>query len=266
MKKSALKFAAVAAMVVGFAAAAVAEPPATEWTYSGGKLISSDGWSFAVTVNNDKSAATIGKYSAIGESTELNFRTAEAVIGSPIKTFNSTFYLNSNTSASSIKKVWLPLGLTRIEVNTFRNLSNLELVDPLIPDGVTYLGDRAFNNDVKLTGTLVLGGNGQNVTFNMQQGGGYHFGACAITNIIVHGGVSSLGVRAFLGCRSVKDVEFLGYATWDSTTFWRREQERCMAGSSGAVHHSACQQRLGQFHCCQFGDSGDGNEPFHPLG
>ena len=59
MKKSALKFAAVAAMIVGFAAVAVAEPPATEWTYSGGKLNSSDGWSFAVTVNNG--AATIGK-------------------------------------------------------------------------------------------------------------------------------------------------------------------------------------------------------------
>ncbi len=217
MKKSALKFAAVAAMVVGFAAVAVAEPPATEWTYSGGKLISSDGWSFAVTVKNG--AATIGRYSATGTSTELNFRTAEAVIGSPIKTFNGTFYLNSYTSASSIEKVWLPLGLTRIEANTFRNLSNLELVDPLIPDGVTYLGDRVFTNDGKLTGTLVLGGNGQNVTFNMQSSGGYHFGSCAITNIIVHGGVSSLGVRAFLGCHSVKDVEFLGYATWDSTTF-----------------------------------------------
>ena len=217
MKKSALKFAAVAAMVVGFAAVAVAEPPATEWTYSGGKLSSSDGWSFTVTVNNG--AATIGKYSAIGESTELNFRTAEAVIGSPIKTFNGTFFQNKDTYLSSIKKVWLPLGLTRIEANTFRNLSNLELVDPLIPDGVTYLGDRAFINATKLTGTLVLGGNGQNVTFGMASNGGYHFGNCAITKIIVHGGVSSLGASVFAGCRSVKEVEFLGYATWYSTAF-----------------------------------------------
>ena len=217
MKKSALKFAAVAAMVVGFAAAAVAEPPATEWTYSGGKLTSSDGWVFAVTIKNG--AATIGKYSAIGTSTELNFRTAEAVIGSPITAFSSTFYQSTSTSATSIQKVWLPLGLTSIAANTFRNLPNLELVDPLLPDGVTSLGDRVFKTDSKLTGTLVLGGNGQDVSFGGDSNGGYHFGNAVITNVLVGSGVTGLGHRAFYGCKSVKEVEFLGYTTWQSSTF-----------------------------------------------
>lgn len=136
--------------------------------------------------------------------------------------------------ATSIKKVWLPLGLTSIDGNSFRNLPNLELVEPLIPDGVTYLGDRVFNNDYKLTGTLKLGGNGQNVSFFVPSGGGYHFGSCAITNIIVGAGITHLATRVFYACRSVREVEFLGYATWDSTAFgggakagtWNDQQAR----------------------------------------
>ena len=50
MKRQFRMLAAVAAMVCGFAATVFAEePPATEWTYSGGKLTSSDGTIFSVT-------------------------------------------------------------------------------------------------------------------------------------------------------------------------------------------------------------------------
>ena len=126
-----------------------APAPQTAWTYSGGVLTSSDGWSFPVSAAED--GVTIGQFSAVGTEKTLNFQSAEAVIGASIVALNSTFY-----DEDTIQEVWLPTGLKRIEYSAFWACAELTTVEPFLPETVEYLGDWVFVNCPKLTGDLVL--------------------------------------------------------------------------------------------------------------
>ena len=188
--KQTMKALALGAVVVcGFAALAEEEtPPQTAWTYTGGVLTSSDGWKFTITDAGD-GGVSLASRSAIGTDMCLNLRTAETVIGKPITVFGKYVFSNPTGGGTAIQKVWLPLGLKRLNEGAFWKCTKLTNVYPFLPETVEFIGTYVFMEDGALAGDLVL----SNPNLNMEQ----HVG----------GGQHGLGNAAFAKCDAITSVD-----------------------------------------------------------
>ena len=204
-------------------------PPATEWTYDAtAKTISSGGWTFAVSTGVTKTGADGTKTTGVslamtktrntGTADALNFRTAQAALDAPIVALENLFGGASGVNITAIKKVWLPDSVVSMN-GTFRNCTALQVMSAetaVLPPNLASMGDRTFQSCSALAfGEIALGTNG---TFSFS--GTYQFQSCSgITRIILGEGVASLPESVFSYCTNVKEVEFLGYTTWNTAAF-----------------------------------------------
>ena len=204
-------------------------PPATEWTYDAtAKTISSGGWTFAVSTGVTKTGADGTKTTGVslamtktrntGTADALNFRTAQAALDAPIVALENLFGGASGVNITAIKKVWLPDSVVSMN-GTFRNCTALQVMSAetaVLPPNLASMGDRTFQSCSALAfGEIALGTNG---TFSFS--GAYQFQSCSgITRIILGEGVASLPESVFSYCTNVKEVEFLGYTTWNTAAF-----------------------------------------------
>ena len=151
-------FVVSAALVCGVAVNVRAEeetPPQTAWTYTGGVLTSSDGWKFTITDAGD-GGVSLASRSATGTDMCLNLRTAEDVIGKPITVFGKYVFSDYNHGGVAIQKVWLPLGLKRINEGALWKCQKLTNVYPFLPETVEFIDSWAFSDSGNLEGDLVL--------------------------------------------------------------------------------------------------------------
>ena len=108
----------------------------------------------------------------------------------PITSVN--FGRAENNAVTTVTKIVLGKFVTVIEDYAFQNLKKLEYVD--IPDGVTYIGDWAFQNCAITSVTIPDG-----VTYI----GDWAFQNCAITSVTIPESVTDIGEYAFYGCENL---------------------------------------------------------------
>ena len=97
-----------------------------------------------------------------------------------------------------IKKVIIEEGITSIGDKAFNGCSSL--VNITIPNGVTYIGDSAFRNCAMLTSIILP----DSVAYI----GGLAFSACTtLTSVIIPDSVTSIGGRVFEYCNSLERID-----------------------------------------------------------
>ena len=200
------KLAVGAVLASGFAARAEEPtPPQTEWTYTGGVLTSGDGWKFTITDAGDGGVALASR-SAIGTDMCVNLRTAEDVIGKPITVFGKYVFSNGTGGGTAIQKVWLPLGLKRINEGAFWACTKLTNVYPFLPETVEFIDQWAFKSDGVLEGDLVL----SNPNLNMGTHNAADNGAFTQCNKITSVDLSQTQLKHtgdFYWCTGLKSVK-----------------------------------------------------------
>ena len=172
MKKSALRFAAVAAMVCGFLPNAFAT-----WTYSN-KILTDGDWTFnctasgkSLTIGTIKTAGTAttldftdvaGDYSivSVGKSALKNATIVKVVLPDTVTSVGESAFgtglaeirLSANLtsigvnafSGSQLTEITLPETLTSIGYQAFHKCTSLKTVTPFLPEAVTSIGYGAF--------------------------------------------------------------------------------------------------------------------------
>ena len=196
---------------------------ATEWTYEGGKLLSAGGWAFPVTLNQsytspDQSVtangAKIGKRTAVGSETELDFSTAGAAIGQDVVCMDNTFYTGSTSSSdSTIQRVVLPSTLVYM-VATFRSCSALQEVTPFLPPSVFYVGDRLCQNCGNLGGDLTIGADGRAANLAVVNNGGCQFQGTSITSAFLGESVTTVPDNCFYNCSKMTNMTISSKTTY----------------------------------------------------
>ena len=189
MKKSALKVAAVAAMVAGFAATAVAD-----WTYDGGKMTDGSGWELTATVKSGK--ITISGFTADTAQDVLDLRGTVSKAGDPSTTYTITVIGGFKNTA--ITTLYLPDTVTSFSDTAFSGCTSLTTIEPFLPSSVTSIGQNSFANCSALACSLELGvGDGGDVTL-------HRYGSCflnsGITAITLGPRVTTVSTSAFQGC------------------------------------------------------------------
>ena len=115
--------------------------------------------------------------------------------------FGSGDMYQYNFNNSGIKKVIIEDGVTSIGNTAFNNCTELQSVE--IPDSVTYIGERAFYN----CGTL----GSIRVPNNLREIGNQAFSLCiGLSSMKIPESTTSLGDGAFENCSSLSRVEFEG--------------------------------------------------------
>lgn len=123
---------------------------------------------------------------------------------------------------TSLKIVRLPDTLRRMEgnwgnasgaVGPFWSCTNLETVEPFLPQGLELLGSYTFQGCSKLGGDLVLGADEGEFAFNL---GAYHrhyFNGTAITSATLRKNVSMIPFNTFESCSKLETVVCEGVIT-----------------------------------------------------
>ena len=137
---------------------------------------------------------------------------------------------------SSVTNMTLGANITTLGGECFRAMTSLERVTPFLPASVSSFGVKTFLGCTRLGGTLVLRGGAEgegDITWASPTGDAFNFAQLAITNIVIGPGVTTLPQYCFSGDTHVKEVDFCGYTTWQSTTFhynsnwpWNQYQAR----------------------------------------
>jgi len=105
---------------------------------------------------------------------------------------------------SGIKKVVIEDGVTSIGDYAFNGC--ISLTNVTIPNSVTLIGNRAFFNCGSLTNVTIPN--------SVTSIGGYAFSRCSsLTNVTIPNSVTSIGNYAFFGCSSLTNVEIKGNVT-----------------------------------------------------
>ena len=242
--KSLMKVVAAVAVVCGFACSALAS-----WTYdSGANTLSDDsGWVINTAVIAEPEGIQLSSVKTVGSATELDFRPSnmEGDVPAIVKAGDGLF-----KNRTTITKVWLPETLTVVPREMFSGAKGLleahlssqttsvgyqafcydnalQLVEPFLPETLTYLGSQSFYQCYALGGDLTLGRDGgdplkidgsQNfisckritgVTFGdnvttvpgeMFNGGEY------IEFVVLSTNTTTIGALAFLNCSRIKSV------------------------------------------------------------
>ncbi len=103
-----------------------------------------------------------------------------------------------NTTTSTITSVSLPEGITSIGNYAFNDCKSMTSVN--IPDGVTSIGNSAFIDCKSMTSV--------NIPDGVTSIGGAAFYNCeSITSIVIPNSVTSMGVNTFNGCKGLTSVE-----------------------------------------------------------
>jgi len=98
---------------------------------------------------------------------------------------------------SSINKVVVENGVTRIGWNAFRDLTDLKTA--VISNSVTYIGNESFKDCINLTSVVIP---------NSVTGiGNSAFAGCVgLTSVVIPNSVVSIGYTAFYGCIGLKQI------------------------------------------------------------
>ena len=166
---------------------------------------------------------------SIGDKAFYNCTSLNAVIisGSRISVGNSTFdntpwlenYLDDFVISGKVliqykgnaESVTIPDFVTSIGAKAFENCTSMTSV--IIPEGVTNIGESAFRNCENLVSVTIPDG----VT-NIELG--VFYDCMALTSIIIPDGVTSIGMEAFHSCMSLKSIMLpdsvtnIGYAAF----------------------------------------------------
>ena len=194
MKTSALRFAAVAAMVVGFAAAAVAD-----WTYDGGKMTDGSGWELTATVKSGK--ITISGFTADTAQDVLDLRGTVSKAGDPSTTYTITVIGGFKNTA--ITTLYLPDTVTTFSGSAFAGCSSLTTISPFFPRSVTSFGQQAFYNCTALTGDAEIGvGDGADVSWKDN----YILSRTAITSLTLGSRVKTIPTQLCNSCGSLEKL------------------------------------------------------------
>lgn len=147
--KTLLCFVTAAVAMVSFA------EQADQWTFDGSAITDGE-WTFAATVKADTTELTVGSVIDNPASGRLDF-------GKPVGDDQGGVYtivefngrlcdvsgnnLVATDASKAVTELVLPSeGLLKIGANAFAMLTNCTRVDPLVPDSVTSIGERAFFN------------------------------------------------------------------------------------------------------------------------
>ena len=245
MKTSALRFAAVAAMVCGFAATAAAS-----WTVDGTTLVE-DGtdnpWKFTVTVNSKVSPATLSvtKVTATGDSSETNKKVLD------LTTINGDYVLISfkglgtssdtpTATSKKVSKIILPPTITTCPSQSFRGTNGVE-IDPGFFKTVEMVDSQAFRGatlsgdlDLSSLSTLSLRGfQGTQIASvdlgeNLTAIGEYAFLSCSsLSNVVMRGAVTTIGSYAFQNCSKLAEYTYSSYPV----TFGTKWNDKAKTGT-----------------------------------
>lgn len=202
-------------------------------------------WTWNVSVDGDE--VTITSRSVAPEDVTI------LDLSTPIKDeSNNTYrlvslYENGYTSFCQnldVTELYLPQTLRWIGYQNFK-CENLAIVEPLLPNSVTNLGNGAFNGVSKIGGSLTLGGSdgpfvftGDSQFYSPNEGSYLTELICGrgvtnipsqcfwkhhrMTNIVFRAKHIDLANNAFRMCTAVKKVTFGGSATWveSNGSFW----------------------------------------------
>ena len=241
MKKSALSFAAVAAMVVGLLPNAFAT-----WTYSNKTLTDGD-WTLnctlsgtSITIGSVKTAGSDAKtldftdvadgYSvtAIGGNSLKNVKIAKVVLPDTVTSIG----VNAFYGATGLTDVRLSANLATIGGSAFDSCTALKTVSPLLPTSLTSVGGNAFKNCPLLEGDVELGSSDtskatsvgtvftnskllKSVTFNescfVSSGvvpavGGTAGGLTGVEDVVIRGNATEIAASAFVKWTGLKTV------------------------------------------------------------
>ena len=114
----------------------------------------------------------------------------------PITSVN--FGRAEDNAVTTVTKIVLGEFVTVIEDNAFHNLKKLEYVD--IPDGVTYIGYRAFSSNPHYYDRPPFGVKNIDLPDSVEYIGEYAFENCAFTSITIPEGVTYIGEYALYNC------------------------------------------------------------------
>ena len=203
MKRHFGTLAAAAAMVLGFAAPALA----SDWLRNGTTLTEQNApgtpWVLKITVANTTEISVTAVTTA-GTNTELDFSGA-------IKDASGTDYTIVSLdgfTGKPITKLVFPAGIRTTKRDAFLNCTALKTVEPLIPDTITEFGQRTFAGCTALEGDVVFPANTITSPYNWQNGTWGWFNGSQITSCDMSAATMEEIVKySFANCPKLKWVK-----------------------------------------------------------
>ena len=202
MKRQFRMFAAVAAMVLGFAAPALA----SDWRRDGTTLTEQNApgtaWVLTVTVSGTELSVT--KVTTQGANTELDFSGAIT----DAKGTEYTIVSLDGFTGKPITKLVFPAGIRTTKRDAFLNCTALKTVEPLIPDTITEFGQRTFAGCAALEGDVVFPANTITSPYQWQNGDWGWFNKTQITSCDMSAATMTEIVKySFANCPKLKWVK-----------------------------------------------------------
>jgi len=158
---------------------------------------------YSVKLNVSDSISTLGAAGSLGSALQGNNGKYVSLdlSGSSFTTIPANaFYSAPSTSCANLTKITIPNTVTSIGNNAFQGCNNLTSVT--IPNDITSLtiGNDAFRNCSKLSGTLTIPNGVTSI-------GNYAFSGCSeLTTVMIGSGLASIGDGAFTYCTGLTTI------------------------------------------------------------
>ena len=193
------------------------------WLYNGSNQITDGNW--VLTVSRSSAELSVTAVVSVEDATALPLGTrVEDAGGTPYEIVSVTGFKNR----TDLRFVTLPPNLRTLPNEAFSGCTGLESVTPLLPDTVTSIGWKAFNN-VPVEGALRIGYGGALTLRTGDYGYGLNFHGTRITEIDAGPGAATLPAFFADGCTLLTNVTFassglttMGRNCFDGCTSLRR--------------------------------------------
>ena len=222
MKKRALSFAAIAAMVCGFAATAAAEEE-LGWTINESKVITEDmtaeetaaglkPWIFKGSGSWVDSALSVDSVTQVGSHTTLDLRKPIKRLNGTVVSIKSGYKTSVFASKTTITKVILPdnMAFSSSCQKLFQNSTGIKEITPMFPDGMTWVPARTFEGCSALEGDAVLN--------NVSSLGIWAFSKTKIRSVVMGPKCNTIGNDAFDGCTMLSNVVINATNGWSTSS------------------------------------------------
>ncbi len=177
---------------------------AADWTYdSSAKTITDGEWTLPVTLKNNELMLDSSKKANIAYSGTTGVLDLSKKCDYPIVNLGSETFLGN----TDLVEIVLPDGLTELGKYTFRNATNLKKVTPFLPQSLVKIGQATFTGCTSLEGDLDISRPTTSVAFETSNHVG-DTGAFRKTKITSANftGLSTVPDNTFLDCEELKSV------------------------------------------------------------